>query len=111
MLSGEIARRLGQAGLPPDTIRIVARGAPDRVSVLGVTGHDAGARGGCQRLRGKGLSGGIVVARPPDGSPFLPDDQVIVGNVVLYGATGGSAFFNGRAGERFAVRKWCRRCR
>jgi glutamate synthase (NADPH/NADH) large chain len=53
---------------------------------------------------GKGLAGGIVSARPPEGSPFRPDDQVIVGNVVLYGATGGSAFFNGRAGERFAVR-------
>jgi glutamate synthase (NADPH/NADH) large chain len=53
---------------------------------------------------GKGLSGGILAIRPPHEAPFRPDDQVIVGNTVLYGATSGKAFFNGRAGERFAVR-------
>jgi glutamate synthase (NADPH) large chain len=53
---------------------------------------------------GKGLSGGIVAVRAPRSAPFRADDQVIVGNVVLYGATAGKAFFNGRAGERFAVR-------
>jgi glutamate synthase (NADPH/NADH) large chain len=53
---------------------------------------------------GKGLSGGVLAVRPPPESKFRADDQVIVGNVVLYGATGGRAFINGRAGERFAVR-------
>src|SRR5258708_30255481 len=53
---------------------------------------------------GRGLSGGVLaIARRPE-SPFAPDEQVIVGNTVLYGATSGRAFFNGRAGERFAVR-------
>jgi glutamate synthase (NADPH/NADH) large chain len=53
---------------------------------------------------GKGLSGGVLAIKPPKGSPFHPEDQVIVGNTVLYGATSGRAFFNGRAGERFCVR-------
>ncbi len=53
---------------------------------------------------GKGLSGGKLVVYPPRASTFLPEDNMLVGNVVLYGATGGSAFFNGMAGERFAVR-------
>jgi glutamate synthase domain-containing protein 3 len=53
---------------------------------------------------GKGLSGGRIVVYPPKGSRFAPEENIIVGNVVLYGATGGEAFFNGMAGERFAVR-------
>jgi glutamate synthase (NADPH/NADH) large chain len=53
---------------------------------------------------GKGLSGGIIAVRPSTGAAFRPEEQVIVGNVVLYGATSGRAFFNGRAGERFAIR-------
>ena len=53
---------------------------------------------------GKGLSGGVLAVRPPAESPFAPEDQVIVGNTVLYGAISGRAFFNGRAGERFGVR-------
>ena len=61
-------------------------------------------RGDANDYFAKGLSGGIVAVRPPPGSRFRADDQVIVGNVVLYGATSGRAFINGRAGERFAVR-------
>jgi len=53
---------------------------------------------------GKGLSGGVLTVRPPDGSTFIAEDNVIVGNTVLYGATSGRAFFRGLAGERFAVR-------
>src|SRR5207237_8690570 len=53
---------------------------------------------------GKGLSGGKIVVYPPKGSTFKPEQNILVGNVVLYGATSGEAFFNGRAGERFAVR-------
>jgi glutamate synthase (NADPH/NADH) large chain/glutamate synthase (ferredoxin) len=53
---------------------------------------------------GKGLSGGTIVVRPPEAARFAPEENVIVGNVVLYGATGGRAFFRGLAGERFAVR-------
>src|SRR6202020_1391368 len=53
---------------------------------------------------GKGLSGGKIIVYPPRNSTFPPEDNILVGNVVLYGATSGEAFFNGRAGERFAVR-------
>ncbi len=53
---------------------------------------------------GKGLSGGRIIVYPPRGSTFVPEDNILIGNVVLYGATSGEAFFNGMAGERFAVR-------
>ncbi len=53
---------------------------------------------------GKGLSGGKIIVYPPRNSTFLPEENILIGNVVLYGATSGEAFFNGRAGERFAVR-------
>ena len=53
---------------------------------------------------GKGLSGGIIVLRPPDASPFRAEEQIIAGNVVLYGATSGAAFIRGQVGERFCVR-------
>ena len=53
---------------------------------------------------GKGLSGGKIIVYPPKGSPFKPEENIIIGNVALYGATSGKAFINGMAGERFAVR-------
>jgi glutamate synthase (NADPH/NADH) large chain len=105
MLSGEIAKRFGHAGLPDDTIHIHARGSAGQSfgcwASPGMTLHLVGD---ANDYVGKGLSGGILEIAPPPESPFHPDEQVIVGNTVLYGATSGRAFFNGRAGERFAVR-------
>src|SRR4029077_2189850 len=60
--------------------------------------------GDAQDYVGKGLSGGVIAVRPPEGAKFVPEHNVIIGNTVLYGATSGKAFFRGIAGERFAVR-------
>ena len=60
--------------------------------------------GDCNDYMGKGLSGGILCIRPPKGSGFVPEENVIIGNVALYGATSGEAYVNGIAGERFCVR-------
>ena len=105
MLSGEIARRYGRRGLPDDSIRVRATGsAGQSFAAFASPGMTLELEGDANDYVGKGLSGGIVAVRPPREAPFRADDEVIVGNVVLYGATGGRAFFNGRAGERFAVR-------
>ncbi|HMJ56011.1 MAG TPA: glutamate synthase large subunit [Polyangiaceae bacterium] len=105
MLSGEIARRYGRRGLPEDSIRVRASGnAGQSFAAFASPGMTLELEGDANDYVGKGLSGGIVAVRPPREAPFRADDEVIVGNVVLYGATGGRAFFNGRAGERFAVR-------
>ena len=105
MLSGEIARRYGRKGLAEDTIRIRAKGsAGQSFGAFASPGMTLELEGDGNDYVGKGLAGGIVAVRPPKEAPFRADDQVIVGNVVLYGATSGRAFFNGRAGERFAVR-------
>src|SRR5258705_6783998 len=105
MLSGQIARHHGRKGLADDTIRIVANGsAGQSFAAFASPGMTLELEGDANDYVGKGLSGGIVAVRPPAEAPFRADDQVIVGNVVLYGATSGRAFFNGRAGERFAVR-------
>jgi glutamate synthase (NADPH/NADH) large chain len=105
MLSGEIARRFGEAGLPDDTIVVdVSGSAGQSFGAFAARGLTLSLEGDANDYVGKGLSGGILAVRPPAASPFKPSDQVIVGNTVLYGATTGKAFFNGRAGERFAVR-------
>src|SRR5262249_44639011 len=92
-------------GLPDDTIVIRARGsAGQSFGAFASRGMTLALEGDANDYAGKGLSGGILTLKPPRAAPFRPEDQVIVGNVVLYGATGGRAFFNGRAGERFAVR-------
>jgi glutamate synthase (NADPH/NADH) large chain len=105
MLSGESARRHGSAGLPEDSIVVKCRGsAGQSFGAFASRGMTIELEGDANDYVGKGLSGGVVAVRPPREAPFKPDDQVIVGNVVLYGATNGRAFFNGRAGERFAVR-------
>jgi len=105
MLSGEVARRYGSRGLPPDTINIELTGSAGQsfgaFLANGITLHLAGD---ANDYVGKGLSGGRIVIHPPKGSPFRPEDNIIVGNVVLYGATAGQAYFSGRAGERFAIR-------
>jgi glutamate synthase (NADPH/NADH) large chain len=105
MLSGRIAKKYGRKGLAEDTIRIRVKGsAGQSFGAFASPGMTLELEGDANDYVGKGLSGGIVQVKPPTESPFRPDDQVIVGNVVLYGATSGKAFFNGRGGERFAVR-------
>jgi glutamate synthase (NADPH/NADH) large chain len=105
MLSGQVARKYRAAGLPEDTIRIQAQGsAGQSFGAFASPGMTLELAGDANDYVGKGLSGGILAVRPPEGAPFRAEDQVIVGNVVLYGATSGRAFFNGRAGERFAIR-------
>ena len=105
MLSGEIARRYGSEGLPDDTIRIHFTGsAGQSLGAFLSKGITLTLEGDANDYTGKGLSGGRLIVYPPKGSNFVAEENIIVGNVVLYGATGGEAFFNGMAGERFAVR-------
>ncbi len=105
MLSHEVAKRHGNAGLPDDTIR---------VKLLGTAGQSFGAflahgvtlqlEGEGNDYVGKGLCGGRIIVKPSADSKLTAADNIIVGNTVLYGATAGECFFNGVAGERFAVR-------
>ena len=105
MLSGEIARRYGAEGLPEDTVRLRFSGsAGQSFGAFASPGMTLELVGDTNDYVGKGLSGGVIAVKPPEGSPFTAEEQVIVGNVVLYGATSGRAFFNGRGGERFAIR-------
>lgn len=104
-LSGEIARRYGSAGLPDDTITLKFDGsAGQSFGAFAARGLTLELHGEANDYVGKGLSGGRLIVRPPRGAMFIPDETVIVGNTVLYGATSGEAFFGGVAGERFAVR-------
>jgi len=105
MLSGEIAKAHGHAGLKPEQLR---------VNLTGVAGQSFGAWlahgvtldlvGDANDYVGKGLSGGRIIVRPPQGTGREPGDNIIAGNTVLYGAIAGEAYLNGVAGERFAVR-------
>src|SRR5215469_3166472 len=105
MLSGEIARRYGSAGLPDDTIKFHFNGsAGQSFGAFLAKGVTLELEGDANDYVGKGLSGGRLIVFPPRNSTFLPEENIIIGNVALYGATGGEAFFNGKAGERFAVR-------
>jgi len=105
MLSGEVARRHGSRGLPADTINIQLIGsAGQSFGAFLAQGISLHLHGDANDYVGKGMSGGRIVIHPPKGSKFKPEDNIIVGNVVLYGATGGQAYFNGCAGERFAIR-------
>jgi glutamate synthase (NADPH) large chain len=105
MLSGEIARRYGSAGLPEDTVRFHFTGsAGQSFGAFLAKGVTLTLEGDANDYVGKGLSGGRIVVYPPEGSTIKADENIIVGNVVLYGATSGEVFFNGMAGERFAVR-------
>ncbi len=105
LLSSEIARRYGPAGLAENTIEVALEGSAGQSFgawlMPGVTFTLAGET---NDYAGKGLAGGIVTVRPPEDAGFRAEDNVIVGNTVLYGATAGRAFFRGLAGERFAVR-------
>ncbi len=105
MLSGEIARRYGSEGLPDNTIHFQFTGsAGQSFGAFLAKGVTLELEGDANDYVGKGLSGGRLVVYPPRGSTFLPEENIIIGNVALYGATSGEAYFNGRAGERFAVR-------
>ena len=105
MLGGEIARRYGSAGLPDGTIHFRFHGsAGQSFGAFVPNGVTLELEGDANDYMGKGLSGGRLIAYPPKTSSFLPEESILVGNVVLYGATSGEAFINGIAGERFAVR-------
>ena len=105
MLSGEIARKYGSTGLPEDTIKFQFTGsAGQSFGAFLAKGVTLELEGDANDYVGKGLSGGRLIIYPPRNSTFLPEENILIGNVVLYGATSGEAFFNGMAGERFAVR-------
>ncbi|HEX3891741.1 MAG TPA: glutamate synthase large subunit [Terracidiphilus sp.] len=105
MLGGEIARRYGSAGLPEETLHFKFTGsAGQSFGAFVPTGVTLELEGDTNDYLGKGLSGGRIIAYPPKTSSFLPEESILVGNVVLYGATSGEVFLNGIAGERFAVR-------
>src|SRR5579859_3278973 len=105
MLSGEIARRYGSDGLADDTIRFTFNGsAGQSFGAFLAKGVTLALEGDTNDYAGKGLSGGKLIIYPPRTSTFLPERNILIGNVVLYGATSGEAYFNGMAGERFAVR-------
>nr|VFJ55283.1 MAG: GXGXG motif-containing protein [Candidatus Kentron sp. DK] len=105
MLAGQVARRYGHAGLPDDTITIDARGTGGQ-SFGAFLAHGITIRllGEANDYVGKDLAGGKIIVTPPPESPIVPEDNIIIGNTVLYGATGGECYFRGVAGERFAVR-------
>ncbi|WP_242632000.1 glutamate synthase large subunit [Rubripirellula amarantea] len=105
ILSNEVAKKYGQAGLPDDTIRIELNGsAGQSLGAFLAHGVMINLEGDANDYVGKGLSGGRIVVKPPKESTFKPEDNILVGNVCLYGATSGEAYFNGRAAERFCVR-------
>jgi glutamate synthase domain-containing protein 2/glutamate synthase domain-containing protein 1/glutamate synthase domain-containing protein 3 len=105
MLSADVSRRWGAEGLPPDTIRIKFKGsAGQSFCAFLANGIAVELEGDANDYFCKGMSGGRVVVFPPAESDFVPEDNIIVGNVSLYGATGGEVFLRGLAGERFCVR-------
>jgi len=105
MLSGEVARKHGSKGLPDDTIIVSCKGsAGQSFGAFLAKGVTLVLEGDANDYVGKGLSGGKLVVFPPKDSIFPPEQGIVVGNVVLYGATSGEAYVGGMAGERFAVR-------
>jgi glutamate synthase (NADPH/NADH) large chain len=105
LLSGEIARRRGAPGLPDDSIRVKLTGtAGQSFGAFLAAGVTLELEGDSNDYLGKGLSGGRIIVKPHAASRLVPEDNIIIGNVVLYGATQGEVFVRGRAGERFAVR-------
>ena len=104
-LSHEVARRFGESGLPDDTIVINAVGsAGQSFFAFGAAGITVHVKGDANDYFGKGLSGAVLTIQPPDNAAYTAEDNIIIGNVALYGATSGRAFIRGRAGERFGVR-------
>jgi glutamate synthase (NADPH/NADH) large chain len=105
MLSGVVAKKYGDAGLPENTIQCTFKGAAGQ-SFGAFLAHGISFRleGDANDYVGKGLSGGKIVIVPPQGSKFPPEANIIAGNTILYGATSGEIYINGRVGERFCVR-------
>jgi glutamate synthase domain-containing protein 2/glutamate synthase domain-containing protein 1/glutamate synthase domain-containing protein 3 len=105
MLGSHLSRRYGADGLPDNTIHFRFSGAAGQsFGAFLPRGITLTLAGDANDYTGKGLSGGRLIVFPPPGSTFPPEESILVGNVVLYGATAGEAFFNGLAGERFCVR-------
>ncbi|HXN66518.1 MAG TPA: glutamate synthase-related protein, partial [Bradyrhizobium sp.] len=105
MLSGTIARLYGHTGLPEDTIHVSFKGtAGQAFGAWLVRGITFDLEGEGNDYVGKGLSGGRIIVRPPRNSGIVPEESIIVGNTVMYGAIEGECYFRGIAGERFAVR-------
>ncbi|MBI2913426.1 MAG: glutamate synthase large subunit [Chloroflexi bacterium] len=105
ILGSEVTRRYGSAGLPEDTIRIHFQGsAGQSFGAFLPNGITMVLEGDSNDYFGKGLSGGKLIVYPPYGSTFTPEDNIVVGNVALYGATSGEAYIRGKAGERLCVR-------
>ncbi len=105
MLSGEIAKRYGHAGLPEDTIWMTMHGtAGQAFGAWAARGLTLDLVGEGNDYVGKGLSGGKIIVRPNPASGITPEESIIVGNTVMYGAITGECYFRGIAGERFAVR-------
>lgn len=105
MLSGAVTRLYGSAGLADNTIRCTFQGSAGQVfGGFLSTGITFRLEGDANDYLGKGLSGGRIIVTPPSGSTFAPQENIIAGNTLLYGATSGEVFINGRVGERFCVR-------
>ena len=105
MLGYEVTSRWGAEGLPDGTIQVHFSGsAGQSFGAFLPRGITFTLEGDANDYWGKGLSGGRLIVHPPRRSPFVPEDNIVIGNVALYGATGGEAFVRGLAGERFCVR-------
>ncbi|HET8894716.1 MAG TPA: glutamate synthase large subunit [Gaiellaceae bacterium] len=105
ILSHHVTKAHGAPGLPPASIRLTFHGsAGQSFGAWLAPGIELTLVGDANDYVGKGLSGGVLALRPPEGSPFRAEENVIAGNTILYGATSGRAFFRGLVGERFAVR-------
>ncbi|MBO6757935.1 MAG: glutamate synthase large subunit [Roseibium sp.] len=105
MLSGEIAKRYGSKALPDGTLKIHLKGtAGQAFGAFAAKGVTMDLEGDANDYVGKGLAGGRLIVRPPENTRIVPENSIIVGNTVLYGATTGECYFRGVAGERFAVR-------
>ena len=105
ILGYEITKKYGSAGLPDDTVRLRFEGtAGQSFGAFIPHGVTLDLTGDANDYIGKGLSGGRIIVSSPKGSTFVPEDNVIIGNVAFYGATAGEAYISGAAGERFCVR-------
>ncbi|BAV32390.1 glutamate synthase [Sulfuricaulis limicola] len=105
ILGSEVSKRYGAEGLPEDTIRIHFNGsAGQSFGAFIPKGLTFTLEGDANDYIGKGLSGGKLIVYPPRQASFVPEENILIGNVALYGATSGEAYFRGMAGERFAVR-------
>ncbi|MFZ5590500.1 MAG: glutamate synthase large subunit [Bacillota bacterium] len=105
ILGSEVTRRFGEQGLPEDTIRLHFTGsAGQSFGAFLPRGITLTLEGDANDYTGKGLSGGKVIVLPPAEAGFVPEENIIIGNVAFYGATAGEAYIRGMAGERFCVR-------